>query len=477
MKTSRPRLSAHLPAASTLAAALMLSSLLVACSTGPLHDRPAATATPIPDHFKEAEGWSAAQPADALQRDAWWQAFGDPTLDKLASGVAVSNQNIAAAVASYAQARALVGQQRAGLFPSVSLSGQVNRSNGKTSQRDVQFSLGGSWEPDVWGRLQRAVDSASAFAEASAGDLATATLSAQGELVSNYLLLRQTDEQRRLLDNAIRDYQRVLEITTNRYNAGVAPKTDVLQAQTQLANAQSEAEGLQRTRAQLEHAIAVLVGEQPANFSLAAGNWKATVPRVPLILPSELLQRRPDIAAAERRVKAANEQIGIQRSAYFPTITLGASEGVAATSIAALSSNPVTLWSIGVAMTQSIFNAGLVKNRIAGAEAAYDVTVAQYRQTVLSAFQAVEDQLAATRVLAQQEVFLAQASSSADAAEQQVLNRYRAGQVSFLEVVTAQTTALNARRALVQQQGNRQVASVALIQALGGGWDGIRPAQ
>ena len=458
-----------------MAIAVAFGGMLGACSIGPLYERPAATATPIPDHYKEAEGWAAAQPADALQRDAWWQAFGDSTLDTLAAKVAVSNQNIAVAVASYAQARALVGQQRAFLLPSVTLGGQVNRSNGKTTQRDVQFNLGGSWEPDVWGRLQRAVDSAAANAEASAGDLATATLSAQGELVTNYLLLRQTDEQRRLLGNAIRDYQRVLEITTNRYNAGVAPKTDVLQAQTQLANAQSEAEGLQRTRAQLEHAIAVLVGEQPANFSLPVATWNATVPRVPLLIPSELLQRRPDIAAAERRVKAANEQIGIQRSAYYPTITLGASEGVAAASVAALTSNPVTLWSIGVAMTQSIFNGGLVKNRIAGAEAAYEATVAQYRQTVLSAFQSVEDQLAATRVLAQQETFLAQASTSANAAEQQVLNRYRAGQVSFLEVVSAQTTALNARRALVQQQGNRQVASVALVQALGGGWDVTRP--
>ena len=467
----------RMPVMARVAAAASLATLLGACSIGPLYQRPNPTATPIPDHYKEAEGWVVAQPADALQRDAWWQAFGDATLDKLAASVAVSNQNIATAIANYAQARAVVGQRRAALFPSVSLSGQINRSNGKTTQRDVQFSLGGSWEPDVWGRLQRAVDGAAANAEASAGDLATATLSAQGELVINYLLLRQTDEQRRLLGNAIRDYQRVLDVATNRYNAGVAPKTDVLQAQTQLANAQSEAEGLQQTRAQLEHAIAVLMGEQPAHFTLQAADWNATVPRVPLLLPSELLQRRPDIAAAERRVKAANEQIGIQRSAYFPTITLGASEGVAAASVAALSSNPVTLWSIGVAMTQSIFNAGLVKNRIAGAEAAYEATVAQYRQTVLSAFQSVEDQLTATRVLAQQETFLAQASSSANAAEQQVLNRYRAGQVSFLEVVTAQTTALNARRALVQQQGSRQVASVALVQALGGGWSSEHQAR
>lgn len=475
-KTNRFR---RTPLATTLLPLLSLLPLLAmldGCSSiGPLYERPAATVAPIPAQYKEAEGWTAAQPADELQREAWWQAFGDPALDALAARVAVSNQNIAAALASYAQARAVVGQSRAGLLPSVSLSGQVNRSNGKTTQRDVQFSLGGSWEPDVWGRLQRAVNSASASADASAGDLATATLSAQGELVTNYLLLRQTDEQRRLLGNAIRDYQRVLEITTNRYNAGVAPKTDVLQAQTQLANAQSEGEGLQRTRAQLEHAIAVLVGEQPANFVLADASWNPVVPPVPLVIPSTLLQRRPDIAAAERRVQAANEQIGIQRSAYFPTITLGASEGVAATGVAALASNPVTLWSIGVALSQSVFNGGLIKNRIAGAEAAHEATVAQYRQTVLSAFQSVEDQLAATRVLAQQAQFLAQASTSANAAEQQVLNRYRAGQVSFLEVVAAQTTALNARRALVQQEGNRQVASVALIQALGGGWNGLAP--
>lgn len=447
---------------------------LGACSIGPDYQRSSVTtAAPIPAHYKEAAGWVAAQPADGLRREAWWQSFGDPQINTLAEKVSVSNQNIAAAVAAYAQARALVGQQRAGLFPSVSLSGRVNRSSSNSStgsQQDVQFGLGGTWEPDVWGRLQRAVTGAAAAAEASAGDLATATLSAQGELVGNYLLLRQTDEQRRLLAAAIQDYQRVLQITQNRYNAGVAPKTDVLQAQTQLASAQSELEGLMRTRAQLEHAVAVLIGETPASFSIAPLAWAPTVPRVPPSIPSELLQRRPDIAASERRVAAANEQIGIARSAYFPSITLGASEGIAAGSVAALASNPITLWSIGVSLTQTVFNAGLVKNRIAGAEAAYDEAVARYRQTVLTAFQSVEDQLVATRVLAQQESFLSEAAQAASQAEQQQLNRYRAGQVSFLEVVAAQTTALNARRALVQQQGNRQVATVALIQALGGGW-------
>ena len=445
-----------------------------ACSIGPVYQRPAA---PLPTQFKEAEGWVAAKPADALQRDGWWELFGDPTLNTLASKVSVSNQNISAAVAAYAQARAVVGQQRAGLFPNVSLSGALRSTNSITRSQDVQFSLGGTWEPDVWGRLERAVTSAAANAEATAGDLATATLSAQGELVGNYLLLRQTDEQRRLLAAAIRDYQRVLEITQNRYNAGVAPRTDVLQAQTQLSNAQSDMEGLQRIRAQLEHAIAVLIGEPPSGFSISPVAWTPVVPEVPLVIPSELLQRRPDIAAAERRVAAANEQIGIARSAYYPSISLGASEGIAAGTVAALASNPVTLWSIGVSMTQTIFNAGLVKNRIAGAEAGYDAAVARYRQTVLAAFQSVEDQLVATRVLAQQEIFLAEATKAASLAEQQQLNRYRAGQVSFLEVSAAQTAALNARRALVQQQGNRQVASVALIQALGGGWTADTAAQ
>ncbi len=453
------------------ALALALSLACASCSFGPTvgpnYQRPA---TPLPAHFKEAEGWVAAQPADGLPRDAWWALYGDDHLNALAGRVSVSNQNIAAAVAAYAQARAVVGQQRAGLFPSVTLSGALRNTNSVTRSQDVQFSLGGTWEPDVWGRLQRAVTGATATAEATAGDLATATLSAQGELVGNYLLLRQTDEQRRLLGAAIRDYQRVLEITQNRYNAGVAPRTDVLQAQTQLANAQSDMEGLQRIRGQLEHAIAVLVGEPPSGFTIAPQAWTPVVPAVPLLIPSELLQRRPDIAAAERRVAAANEQIGIARSAYFPSFSLGASEGIAAGTVAALASSPVTIWSIGVSMTQTIFNAGLVKNRIAGAEAAYDAAVARYRQTVLAAFQSVEDQLVATRVLAQQEVFLAEAARAAGLAEQQQLNRYRAGQVSFLEVSAAQTAALNARRSLVQQQGNRQVASVALIQALGGGW-------
>ncbi len=449
----------------------VLALLLSACAVGPSYHQPdAATAAA----FKEAQGWVPAQPADAIERERWWALFQDPLLDELAPRVALSNQNVAAVAAAYAQARALVGQQRALLLPAVNLSSSGNRTNVATAvtpTQRVRVDLGASWEVDVWGRLGRAVDAAQANVQASAGDLASATLSAQGELVTNYLLLRQADAQRALLEAAIVDYERVVNITGNRYRAGVAARTDLLQAQTQLATARADHAGLGSQRAQLEHAIAVLVGEAPANFSIARrDDWRASVPLVPLLLPSELLQRRPDIAAAERRVAAANAQIGIARSAYFPSLTLNASGGGFGGSVAGLLASPTSVWSVGFALTQTVFNAGLVKSRVRGAESAYDGEVARYRQTVLAALQGVEDQLVTARVLAEQERLLAEAADASRLAQQQVLNRYRAGQVSFLDVVVAQTTALNARRALLQAQANRQVAGVALIQGLGGGW-------
>ena len=453
---------------------LTAALLLTGCSwlrVGPDYQRPAV---PLPAHFKEADGWSAAKPSDAITRDAWWTMFNDPLLNDLASRVAVSNQNVAASVAAWHQAQALVGQQRASLFPTLNLGASANRTNVATAvtpTQRVRVDLGASWEADLWGRLGRAVTGAEASAQASAGDLATATLSAQGELVSNYLQLRSADAQRRLLETAIADYERVVSITENRYKVGVAPKTDLLQAQTQLSNARSDYAGLMTQRAQLEHAIAVLLGEPPSNFSIAPlPDWRIASPEVPALLPSELLQRRPDIAAAERRVAAANEQIGIARAAYFPSITLSGSTGGFATTAASLLSSPTSVWSLGVALTQPIFNAGLTKYKVAGAEAVYEQEVALYRQTVLTAFQSVEDQLVASRVLAEQEALLAASATSATQAAEQVLNRYRAGQVSFLDVVVAQTTALNARRALLQAQASRQVASVSLIRALGGGW-------
>lgn len=459
-----------------------LALLITGCAVGPEYVRPV---TPEVSNYKESGDWVRAAPADALERGPWWQLFNDPVLNDLAARVEVSNQNVAAAVAGYAQARALVAEQRAGLFPSVTLGGGATRSGngggtanannnittGNRSNTNYQASLGAAWEPDVWGRLQSVANSAAATAAASAADLATARLSAQGELAVNYLSLRQQDAQQALLASTLAGYARALEITQNRYTAGIVAKTDVLQAQTQFANAKADEAGLQRTRAQLEHAIAVLVGQAPGNFTLAAApDYKPTVPDVPIGVPSTLLQRRPDIAAAERRVANANEQIGVAKAAYYPSLSLNASLGTAASRVADLFSTPAAVWSLGLSAAQVLFKGGALDARLEGATASHTQAVARYRQVVLTAFQNVEDQLSASRVLQVQQTLRAQASSAADQVEQQVLNRYRSGQVGYTEVITAQTTALSARRALVQATADRQTTAVALIQSLGGGW-------
>ena len=465
---------------SQLFSPVAMALLITGCAVGPAYQRPT---TPAVLAYKEAGDWVVAAPADALERGPWWQLFRDPVLDALAARVDVSNQNVAAAVAAYAQARALVAEQRAGLFPSVTLGAGGNRSGsgGGTaglagastrSTSNYQSNLGAAWEPDVWGRLQSVANSAAATAAASAADLATARLSAQGELAVNYLSLRQQDAQKALLGSTLAAYARALDITQNRYDAGIVAKTDVLQAQTQLANAKADAAGLQRTRAQLEHAIAVLVGQAPGNFTLAATVWKPTVPDVPVGVPSTLLQRRPDIAAAERRVASANAQIGVAKAAYYPSLSLSASVGTAASRVTDLFSAPTALWSLGLSTSQVLFKGGALDARLGGAEAAHAQAVARYRQVVLSAFQNVEDQLTSVRVLQTQQALRAQASSAADQVEQQMLNRYRSGQVSYTEVISVQTTALNARRALVQSTADRQTTAVALMQSLGGGWVG-----
>ena len=436
------------------------------CAVGPNYQRPT---TPEVTTFKEADGWLPAAPADALERGPWWQLFGDPVLDELAARVDVSNQNVAVAVAAYAQARALVNQQSAALFPAASLNGGASRA--AKLGGNYQVSAGVAWAPDVWGRLGRVVDGGTANAAASAADLASAKLSAQGALAVNYLSVRQQDAQLALLDTTIVGYMRALEITQNRYTVGIAGKTDLLQAHTQLANAQAQAAGLQRQRAQFEHAIAVLVGEVPSHFNLTrVADWTPVVPDIPVGVPSTLLQRRPDIAAAERRVAAANEQIGIARSAYYPSISLNASTGTGASRVADLFMASSSVWSFGLSAAQVLFDAGATGARVEGAQAAQAQAVALYRQTVLSAFKDVEDQLAATRVLLTQQQLSRVASQAADQVEQQLLNRYRSGLVSYTEVITAQTTALNARIALGQAMSNRQTTAVALIQSLGGGW-------
>ncbi|WP_399682686.1 efflux transporter outer membrane subunit [Xenophilus sp.] len=460
-----------------LAAPALAAVLLAGCAVGPRYERPAFDA---PTAFKEApaaDGWVPAQPGDALDRGEWWKRFGDPQLDELAARVQVSNQNIAAAVATYTQAQALVREQRAALFPTVTLdgsgrrSGAVRSSSGSPPSNSFSASLGADWSPDVWGRLRQAAGSAQAGAQASEADLASARLSAVGELVVNYLSLREADAELRLLHETIEGYERALTITRNRYEAGIAAQTDVLQAQTQLVNAQAERVALRRTRAAYEHAIAVLAGEAPAQFSIAPAAWKPTVPAVPTGVPSLLLQRRPDIAAAERAVAQANAQIGIARAAYFPNIGLSASINSSTSRVRDLFDASNMLWALGLSVAQTVFDAGAIGASVDAAKAGHEASVARYRQTVLTAFQNVEDQLTATAALAEQEGLRRTASQAADRTEQQMLNRYRAGQVSYTDVVSAQASALSSRRSLVQVQLARQAAAVGLIQALGGGWE------
>jgi NodT family efflux transporter outer membrane factor (OMF) lipoprotein len=458
---------------------------LAGCDTAPRYTPPSAA---VPAFYKEAPTaaatWFPAAPADALDRGPWWQRFDDPALSALVAQVAVSNQNVAAAVAAYAQAQALVRQNRAGLFPAMSLNAAATRSGSVGGARsagtttatttsrgtDLQLGLSASWEPDVWGKLGDAVSSAQASAQASAADLAAARLSAQASLATDYFALREADNETALLTDAVAAYERALRITQNQYDAGIAQRTDVLQAQTQLATTRASLTAMGAQRALLEHAIALLVGQPPASFSIPVAAWVVTVPAVPLVLPSELLQRRPDIAAAERQVAAANANIGIQRAAYFPSLGLSGGLTGSGSAVAELFRASNQVWSLGLSAAQTLFDAGATTARVEGAQAARDQAVATYRQTVLGALQAVEDQLTTLHSLAEQDGQRRAASAAADRTEQLILNQYTQGQVDYTSVVAAQVTALSARQSLSQLQSSRQAAAIALIQALGGGW-------
>lgn len=466
-----------MPASSRRTFALSLVALsLTACAVAPRGAAPPAIDTPAA--FKQGQGdWVRAVPADALARGPWWRLFGDPALDDLAQRVERSNPGLAAAAASYAQARALTTEQRAGLFPGLSLDTSAGRSGGRgdTAERsNRQLGIGASWAPDLFGRVGSTIGASVAGEQASAADLAAVRLALQGELATQYFSLREADAERAILASTIAGFQRTLQIAQNRYEAGIVSRTDPLQAQTQLANAQAELLGVERLRARLEHAIAVLVGSAPANFSLAAQpQWRPEVPEVPVDVPSTLLQRRPDIAAAERRVAQANQQVGIAQSGYYPSLRLSGAAGLGAGSASDLFSASALVWSLGASLAQTLFDAGATDARVERSRAALDQAGANYRAVVLRAFREVEDQLVAARVLAQQQQLRQQASQAADRVEQQVLNRYQAGQVGFTEVAAAQASAGNARRALLQVQADRQTAAVALIQALGGGWGGL----
>jgi len=448
-------------------------ALLAGCSLAPPYERPSAAAPPA---FKEAppadSTWFPAAPADELERGPWWELFGDPVLSGLVAQVEVSNQNVAAAVAAYAQAEALVKEQRAALFPALNFDVGATRLGGKEQPTANAFhaTLNASWEPDIWGALRLGISGAQASAQASAANLAAAKLSAQAALATDYFALREADNEIKLLTAAVDAYAKSLKITQNQYDVGIAQRTDVLQAQTQLETTQANLVAMVGQRERLEHAIAILVGKPPADLAVAVAPWDGKVPAVPLTVPSTLLERRPDIAAAERQVAAANAQIGIQRAAYFPNIGLTAAVGPASASLPRLFSASSLVWSLGLSAAQVVFDAGAIAAKVEAAGAARDVAVANYRQTVLTAFQSVEDELSTIRSLTEQEANRRAASADADRTEQLTLNQYLQGQIPYTTVVTAQVTALNARQALSQLMSSRQAAAIALIEALGGGW-------
>ena len=465
-------------------AGVLVAVALVAaagCSVGPDYVRPAAEA---PGAYKEMTGdgeWKPAQPSDGSVRGPWWEVYGDATLNSLEAEVSISNQNVLVAEAQFRQARALVLAARSQFFPTATIGAGYTRSRPSATlassigppqgaSNDFILPLDVSWDIDVWGRIRRNVEGNRANAQASAGDLEATRLLFQSELAQDYYLLRTLDAQRALLDAAITAFQTSLQLTRNRYAGGVASAADVAQAETQLKTTQAQATDLGVQRAQLDHAIAILIGRPPAAFEITVAPLPETPPAIPVGLPSELLERRPDVAAAERRVAAANAQIGVAVAAYYPTVTLSASAGFESGSIAKWLMWPSRFFSVGPAVTETVFDGGLRGAQTASARAAYDGSVAVYRETVLGAFQDVEDNLAALRILETEAREQDEAVRAAERSLALTTNQYRAGIVSYLNVVIAQTAALTSEQTAVGIRGRRLNASVLLIKALGGGW-------
>jgi len=464
----------------------LAAAALSACAVGPNYHRPSA---PAPSGYKEAEGWKPAEPREAASGTDWWRVYEDAVLDDLEHQLKVSNQTLKASEAAWREAVAAAQVAGAQIYPTTELTGSAQRSRGAVNSYVTSGSVSGStsatrpepvnqfavtgsasWDLDIWGKIRRTIESDVATAKASEADLAAARLSAQATLAVDYIELRVTDEQIQLLADTVKGYQRSLDITRNQYKVGVAAKADVITAATQLEGAQSQQIGLGVTRATLEHAIAVLVGKPPADFSIAPATFGSAIPVVPAGVPSALLERRPDIAEAERKVAAANAQIGVAISAYFPDLTLSGTYGFASSVSGGLLRAPNNVWSVGAAASDALLDFGARRYQVAQARAAYDGTVASYRQTVLAAFQQVEDELATLRILEQQYQVADQTVKDANLAVQLALNQYKAGIVAYTAVVTAQATALTDAQALLSIRQSRLVASATLIEALGGGW-------
>ncbi len=452
---------------------VLLSIAVGGCAVGPNYRRPEAAA---PSAFKEA--WQSASPADAAVRGPWWEAYGDPVLTELETSAERSNQTIRQAEAQYRGAVAAVGGSRAALFPQVAATAGTTRTQSGASQGGSgtttrattidHVSATVDWELDLWGRLRRQLEASRSTAEASAGDLAVARLSVEATLAQNYIQLRALDVQRALLATTLTGYRRSLEITRNRYAAGVAASTDVTQAESQLASAEAQDADVGVQRAVLEHAIAILAGKAPEDLTLPPEARIPVLPAVPEVMPATLLERRPDVAAAERRVAAANAGIGVARSAYFPTLSLAASGGYQGPAWQHLFTTPARVWSVGPGLAATLFDGGARRAQNESAVASYDAAVAAYREAVLTALQAAEDALASLRGLAVEEAAATRASEAAHETLRATENQYRAGTVSYLNVVIAEGTVLGADTNLINVQSRRVQAHVALLKALGG---------
>jgi len=458
-----------------------LSMLILAgCTVGPNYKRPAAEVPPV---YKEVGDWKPAQPNDQSLRGNWWEIFQDSQLNDLEAQVNVSNQNLKAAEAQYTQARALVRYQRADFFPTITAGASANRNQFSKNRQphspqfngvsftDLQIPFELSYQVDVWGRVRRTVESYREQAQASAADLAAVNLSTHAQLALDYFQARTLDAEEQLLNSTVTEYEQALQLIENRFAGGLASDLEVEQARTQLETTRAQAIDVGVARAQYEHAVAVLVGKPPASFSLPPLPLTAPPPPIPVGLPSDLLERRPDIAAAERLMASANAQIGVAKAAYYPLVNLAAAGGFESGSITTLISGPSILWSVGPSAVVTLLDFGRRRAASDQAVAAYDQAVANYRQTVLTGFQQVEDNVAALRILEHE----AQVQNAAVDAAQKYLTlantRYTGGVTSYLEVTTAQSAALSDEVTAVNILGRRMVDAVTLVQALGGGWD------
>jgi len=474
-----PRTWRRVPRAVFLGMSLAGTLVVAGCTVGPKYNRAAVDTPPT---YKEMGDWKTAQPNEKNLGGAWWEIFQDPQLNTLEQQIDVSNQNLKAAAAQYTQARALLRYYRADYYPTIDGGASATRnriSNNRPPQlstdgvtySDFQIPLELSYEVDVWGRVRKTVESQRGQAQASAADLATVNLSMHAQLALFYFEARSLDAEEQLLNSTVSQYEQALQLTESRFKGGIASEVEVQQANTQLETTRAEAIDVGVLRAQYEHAIATLIGKPASSFSLSPLPLTAPPPSIPAQLPSELLERRPDIAAAERRMAAANAQIGVAKAAYYPNITLGATGGFESGVITTLISGPSILWSVGPSAVMPIFDAGRRRANLDQAIAAYDETVANYRQTVLTGFQQVEDNLAALRILEKEADTQQLAVIASEKSLQLSLTRYRGGITSYLEVTTAQSAALGDEVTAVNILGRRMTSAVLLIQALGGGWD------